>query len=70
LYPLVEAFIYAQGLIDGSASCLIDISGTRGVTIQGLSLNGAKLGTNVHGIMREDADPSKNPHAHENASPD
>jgi hypothetical protein len=70
----ITAYDYSQPggsqikLIDGSASCLIDISGTRGVTIQGLSLNGAKLGTNVHGIMREDPDPGTNLRAHENAS--
>jgi len=55
-------------LIDPNASCLIDISGTRGVTIQGLSLNGNKLGSGVHRISRIDPDPGNNPNAVENAS--
>lgn len=44
-------------LNDRNAPCLIDISGARGVTIRGLSLNGDSLGTNVHGIMRDDPVP-------------
>lgn len=54
-------------LIDASAPCLLDISGTRGVTIQGLCLIGGDLGSKVHGIMRDDPDPSTHPDAKENA---
>jgi hypothetical protein len=70
----IPAYDYGQPggsqikLIDPGASCLIDISGTRGVTIQGLCLNGDNLGSGVHGIMRNDPDPGKNPQARENAS--
>jgi len=55
-------------LIDANAECLIDISGTRGVTIQGLCLNGNHVGHGVHGISRIDPDPSTHPDAKENAS--
>jgi hypothetical protein len=52
-------------LIDPKASCLIDISGTRGITIHGISLSGDRLGANVHGILRDDPNPSANPKARE-----
>jgi hypothetical protein len=52
-------------LIDPSVSCLIDISGARGVTIRGISLNGDRLGRDVHGVMRDDPDPSTNRKAQE-----
>ena len=45
-------------LLDPSVSCLIDISGTHGVTLEGLSLDGnQQKGPGVHGIMRNDPVP-------------
>lgn len=49
-------------LIDSNSStspCLIDITNTRGVTLQGLSLDGSisQGGSAIHGIMRNDATP-------------
>lgn len=37
-------------LADERASCLLDLSGTFGVHVKGLALDGAKLGSGVHGI--------------------
>ncbi len=37
-------------LNDAGACCLIDITGAVGATVNGLSLDGAQLGENVHGI--------------------
>jgi hypothetical protein len=70
----VPAYDYRQSggteilLIDPSASCLIDVSDTQGVTIDGLSLNGNKhLGKTVHGVLRDDPDPLTHPSSRENA---
>ena len=38
-------------LADASASCLIDITGARGATVNGLSLLGEDLGQGIHGIL-------------------
>jgi hypothetical protein len=38
-------------LNDPEASCLIDMTKAQGSTLNGLSLNGQKLGENIHGIM-------------------
>ena len=38
-------------LLDQNASCLLNIPGVFGATIEGLSLEGRKLGKNVHGIL-------------------
>jgi Pectate lyase superfamily protein/Right handed beta helix region len=41
-------------LIDPEATCLLDITGAVGATVNGLSLNGAQLGKEVHGIMMDE----------------
>jgi hypothetical protein len=38
-------------LISGNAKCLFNITGAWGATIEGLSLDGASLGNNIHGIL-------------------
>ena len=38
-------------LIDGSHKCLLDITKAAGCTIKGLSINGGKLGSGIHGVM-------------------
>ena len=38
-------------LADAKAKCLLNISGTSGVTIEGLALAGANLGSGIHGIL-------------------
>jgi hypothetical protein len=35
----------------GDSNCLIDITGARGATVNGLSLQGSDVGTDVHGIF-------------------
>lgn len=42
---------------DPSAKCLLDITGAYGFRINGLSLDGANLGKNVHGIMVDKPNP-------------
>ncbi len=37
-------------LLPSDSTCLLDLTDARGATLQGLSLDGAGLGTNVHGI--------------------
>jgi Pectate lyase superfamily protein/Right handed beta helix region len=37
-------------LLGSDSTCLLDLTDARGATLQGLSLDGAGLGTNVHGI--------------------
>lgn len=37
-------------LLDASSECLLDLTEARGATIQGLSLDGANLGSEIHGI--------------------
>lgn len=46
-------------LVDAKASCLINITGAFGATIDGLSLDGARLGENVHGIFLNKPDYGK-----------
>ena len=43
-------------LCDAGARCLLDLTGALGATINGLCLDGAKLGADVHGIMVDKAD--------------
>jgi len=38
-------------LIDDKASCLVDITGAIGATIDGLSLEGGQLGKQIHGVF-------------------
>ncbi len=38
-------------LKDGDSPCLIDITGARGATLNGLSLQGGNVGRNVHGVL-------------------
>lgn len=38
-------------LADEKAKCLLNLSGTSGVTIEGLALAGANLGSGIHGIL-------------------
>jgi len=45
-------------LLDAASPCLLDVSGTHGVTLHGLSLDGnGRRGSGVHGIMRSDPVP-------------
>ena len=37
-------------LKDGTADCMLDISGAFGCSVRGMCLNGGDIGTNVHGI--------------------
>jgi polygalacturonase len=46
-------------LINEKASCLLNITGASGATIEGLSLNGGRLGQNVHGIFLNKPDYGK-----------
>lgn len=46
-------------LIDPNASCLLNITGAYGATIDGLSLEGAKLGKEIHGIFLNKPDYGK-----------
>lgn len=43
-------------LIDGQAKCLLNITGAHGATIDGITLVGAGLGRNVHGILLDKPD--------------
>lgn len=43
-------------LNDPKAGCLIDVSHTMGVTVDGLCLNGQTLGDTIHGIMLDQID--------------
>ncbi|MDD4872854.1 MAG: glycosyl hydrolase family 28-related protein [Kiritimatiellae bacterium] len=38
-------------LKDEKANCLLDLTGTHGVTLNGLCLDGAKLGKEIHGVL-------------------
>ena len=38
-------------LADKSAACLLDVTGARGVRITGMCLDGANLGSGIHGIL-------------------
>lgn len=40
-------------LLDGDSSCLLNLFDARGVTIDGLALDGRDMGTNVHGMSTE-----------------
>jgi len=61
----IPAWDYEHGagsvirLADPSASCLLNITGAFGATIEGLSLDGGKLGNNVHGIFLNKPDYGK-----------
>ena len=46
-------------LIDESASCLLNITGAPGITIEGLTLEGRNLGKGVHGVFLNKPDPGK-----------
>jgi hypothetical protein len=46
-------------LIDPGAPCLLNITGAFGATIEGLSLDGGKLGKNVHGVFLNKPDYGK-----------
>jgi hypothetical protein len=46
-------------LIDEKASCLLNITGAFGATIDGLSLEGARLGKQIHGIFLNKPDYGK-----------
>ncbi len=43
------------------AACLLDITGAAGVTLNGLSLEGERLGTGIHGILCNSSSYSKSP---------
>lgn len=43
-------------LAHAEARCLLDITGALGVTINGLSLEGEQLGSNIHGILMDKDD--------------
>jgi hypothetical protein len=61
----IPAWDYHRGggsvlrLADPAASCLLNITGAFGATIEGLSLDGAKLGKNVHGVFLNKPDYGK-----------
>ncbi|MFN7998080.1 MAG: right-handed parallel beta-helix repeat-containing protein [Bryobacteraceae bacterium] len=61
----VPAWDYEQGfgsvlrLADPQASCLLNLTGAFGVTIDGLSLDGRKLGSAVHGVWLNKPDYGK-----------
>lgn len=38
-------------LCDENAECLLDITGAFGCSVAGISMNGARLGKNIHGIL-------------------
>ena len=46
-------------LCDDKASCLLNLSGTIGVHVKGLALDGARLGTGIHGILLDGTDHSE-----------
>lgn len=46
-------------LVSGSAKCLLNIAAAAGATIDGLALDGAGLGTGVHGIFLDKPDYGK-----------
>jgi len=46
-------------LVDDAASCLLDLTGALGATVNGLCLDGAKLGDGVHGILIDKPDYGK-----------
>jgi len=46
-------------LADDKAASLLNITGASGATIDGLSLMGGKLGTEIHGILLNKPDPGK-----------
>jgi len=46
-------------LINENAKCLLNITGANGCTITGLSLNGGRLGKEVHGILLDKPDYGK-----------
>jgi len=61
----VPAWDYHQGggsvlrLMDPNAKCLLNITGAFGCTIDGLSLEGGKLGKGVHGVFLNKPDYGK-----------
>jgi len=61
----IAAWDYHRGggsvirLADPAASCLLNITGAFGATIEGLSLDGGKLGNNVHGVFLNKPDYGK-----------
>lgn len=61
----VPAWDYHRGggsvlrLADPAASCLLNITGAFGATIEGLSLDGGKLGKSVHGVFLNKPDYGK-----------
>lgn len=46
-------------LADPSARCLLDLTGAVGVTVNGLCLDGAKLGDSIHGLLFDKPDYGK-----------
>ena len=46
-------------LCDDKASCLLNLSGTIGVHVKGLALDGVRLGTGIHGILLDGTDHSE-----------
>ena len=61
----IPAWDYRRGggsvirLADPAASCLLNITGAFGATIEGLSLDGGKLGKSVHGVFLNKPDYGK-----------
>jgi hypothetical protein len=61
----IPAWDYEQGfgsvirLVDEQARCLLNITGAFGVTVEGLSLDGGKLGSSVHGVWLNKPDYGK-----------
>jgi len=61
----IPAWDYHRGggsvirLADPAASCLLNITGAFGATIEGLSLDGGKLGKSVHGVFLNKPDYGK-----------
>lgn len=43
-------------LADDKASCLVDITGALGATLNGLCLDGARLGSGIHGVLLDKPD--------------
>jgi hypothetical protein len=43
-------------LLDAQASCLLDLTNSRGVTLNGLCLDGAGLGDGIHGVLFDKKD--------------
>ena len=46
-------------LIDDKAASLVNITGAAGATIEGLSLDGGRMGKEIHGILLDKPDPGK-----------